>query len=445
MPLRALGMWIGQAQRATASGERIFEIIDEPEEIADAPAARDASARRRRDPLRARLLRVPARPAGPRAASTSTSPPGTTIALIGHTGSGKTTLTSLVPRFYDVDRPAASRRRRRRSRRHAALPAPRDRRHRAGSLPLLGHRAREHRLRPPRPLRRGRSSGRARRPGARVHRAPAARLRHRDRRARDHPLRRPAATHRDRPRARDRPAHPDPRRRHRLGRRDDRGANPRGPPRGDARPDDAHHRAPALDDRARRRDRRARRRAHRRARHARRAHRGRAPSTGRSTSTGSSSGSSPTPSRRAARWRTSPEGPSGRQQLMQERGAGSRTGRGHGRAGGSALLWRLTQPYRAPHRLLASSRSSPRRRPRSPRRYLAKFALDDAINARRRHRLYIVVAHLRRRGPRELGMTTSRPTSRAGSASGSSPTFACASSSTCSGSRSASTSATAPA
>ena len=29
-------------------------------------------------------------------------PPGKTIALIGHTGSGKTTLTSLVPRFYDV-------------------------------------------------------------------------------------------------------------------------------------------------------------------------------------------------------------------------------------------------------------------------------------------------------------------------------------------------------
>jgi len=29
-------------------------------------------------------------------------PPGQTIALIGHTGSGKTTLTSLVPRFYDV-------------------------------------------------------------------------------------------------------------------------------------------------------------------------------------------------------------------------------------------------------------------------------------------------------------------------------------------------------
>src|SRR5512133_2109287 len=39
MPLRMLGMWIGQSQRATASGERIFEIMDEPEELADNPNA----------------------------------------------------------------------------------------------------------------------------------------------------------------------------------------------------------------------------------------------------------------------------------------------------------------------------------------------------------------------------------------------------------------------
>src|SRR5438270_4306593 len=38
-PLRSLGMWIGQAQRATASGERIFQVMDEPEEVADAPDA----------------------------------------------------------------------------------------------------------------------------------------------------------------------------------------------------------------------------------------------------------------------------------------------------------------------------------------------------------------------------------------------------------------------
>src|ERR687886_3023130 len=41
MPLRSLGMWIGQAQRATASGERIFQVMDEPEEIFDAPDAKD--------------------------------------------------------------------------------------------------------------------------------------------------------------------------------------------------------------------------------------------------------------------------------------------------------------------------------------------------------------------------------------------------------------------
>ena len=49
VPLRSLGMWIGQAQRATASGERIFEVMDEPEGVEDRPdadrAARPAPAR----------------------------------------------------------------------------------------------------------------------------------------------------------------------------------------------------------------------------------------------------------------------------------------------------------------------------------------------------------------------------------------------------------------
>ena len=108
MPLRALGMWIGQAQRATAAGERIFEIIDEPEEIADAPERGRLPPGPGRDPLRERLASstCAGRPVL-RRRSTSTIAPGTTIALIGHTGSGKTTLTSLVPRFYDVDRAAA--------------------------------------------------------------------------------------------------------------------------------------------------------------------------------------------------------------------------------------------------------------------------------------------------------------------------------------------------
>src|SRR6185312_12969326 len=101
MPLRSLGMWIGQAQRATAAGERIFQVMDEPEEVADRLGAIDLPAGRGevafedvsfqyldgRPVLRDVDLAIPA---------------GRTIALIGHTGSGKTTLTSLVPRFYDV-------------------------------------------------------------------------------------------------------------------------------------------------------------------------------------------------------------------------------------------------------------------------------------------------------------------------------------------------------
>jgi ATP-binding cassette subfamily B protein len=101
MPLRQLGMWIGQAQRATASGERIFQVIDEPEEIGDARNAPELPAGpgrlsfegvtfgydAERPVLHEIRLEIEA---------------GRVVALIGHTGSGKTTLASLVPRFYDV-------------------------------------------------------------------------------------------------------------------------------------------------------------------------------------------------------------------------------------------------------------------------------------------------------------------------------------------------------
>jgi ABC-type multidrug transport system fused ATPase/permease subunit len=101
MPLRQLGMWIGQAQRATASGERIFQVIDEPEDIIDAPDARSLPPGPGRikfehvtfgyDPDRPVLHDVDLE-----------LEPGRVVALIGHTGAGKTTLAALVPRFYDV-------------------------------------------------------------------------------------------------------------------------------------------------------------------------------------------------------------------------------------------------------------------------------------------------------------------------------------------------------
>jgi ABC-type multidrug transport system fused ATPase/permease subunit len=100
-PLRMLGMWIGQSQRATASGERIFEVMDEPEEVTDLPDAVELPAGEGRvrfehvsfgyDLERPVLRDVDLE-----------LEPGRTVALIGHTGSGKTTLATLVPRFYDT-------------------------------------------------------------------------------------------------------------------------------------------------------------------------------------------------------------------------------------------------------------------------------------------------------------------------------------------------------
>src|SRR5713226_3880407 len=101
MPLRMLGMWIGQAQRATASGERIFEVLDEPEDVADWPGAIDLAP----GPGRLAYRGVGFEYASGRPVLHGIDlelDPGTTFALIGHTGSGKTTLATLVPRFYDV-------------------------------------------------------------------------------------------------------------------------------------------------------------------------------------------------------------------------------------------------------------------------------------------------------------------------------------------------------
>ena len=101
MPLRSLGMWVGQAQRATASGERIFQIMDEPEEIEDRPDA--AELRPGGGHLRFEDVSFEYLPGRSVLQDVDLEiAPGRTVALIGHTGSGKTTLTSLVPRFYDV-------------------------------------------------------------------------------------------------------------------------------------------------------------------------------------------------------------------------------------------------------------------------------------------------------------------------------------------------------
>jgi ATP-binding cassette, subfamily B, bacterial len=101
-PMRTLGYMLGAAQRATASGTRIFQILDRQPGIVAPPDAPPLPEGRGRVELRGASLTFEgaSRPALDGVDLTVAA--GTTIALVGGTGSGKTTLTSLLPRLYDV-------------------------------------------------------------------------------------------------------------------------------------------------------------------------------------------------------------------------------------------------------------------------------------------------------------------------------------------------------
>jgi ATP-binding cassette subfamily B multidrug efflux pump len=104
-PLQDLSEKFNLLQSAMASSERIFALLDEPVTVTE-PASPVALPRPVRGAVRFENVWFRYSPTGPwvlRDVSFSASP-GQTIALVGHTGAGKTTIVSLLLRFYDPER-----------------------------------------------------------------------------------------------------------------------------------------------------------------------------------------------------------------------------------------------------------------------------------------------------------------------------------------------------
>ena len=101
-PMGQLGFIINLMSQASASAQRIFEILDTRNEIADKPGALELdsiSGRVQFDDVTFRYFKG----GEPVLSGVSfTVEPGQTVALLGATGSGKSTIINLLPRFYDV-------------------------------------------------------------------------------------------------------------------------------------------------------------------------------------------------------------------------------------------------------------------------------------------------------------------------------------------------------
>ena len=106
-PVRMLGFMITSFSRAIAAGQRVFELLDAQSAVQERPGARplvNATGHVRfegvsfgYDNVSAVLRDIDI-----------DAPPGKVIALLGPTGSGKSTIVNLLPRFYDVTKGAIS-------------------------------------------------------------------------------------------------------------------------------------------------------------------------------------------------------------------------------------------------------------------------------------------------------------------------------------------------
>ena len=100
-PIKRIGRVIGNIQRALAAGQRVFGVLDLPEDITDAPDAKAI------DNVSGKVTfeHVDFSYNPDEQVLTDVSfevEPGQVVALVGPSGAGKTTIASLLPRFYDI-------------------------------------------------------------------------------------------------------------------------------------------------------------------------------------------------------------------------------------------------------------------------------------------------------------------------------------------------------
>ena len=101
-PILTIGFLSASISRAGASSQRVFDVLDAPLDVKDSPEASILL------PLSCRVdfddvsFRYPGSVRDILTGVSFTARPGQTVAVLGTTGSGKSTLVNLIPRFYDV-------------------------------------------------------------------------------------------------------------------------------------------------------------------------------------------------------------------------------------------------------------------------------------------------------------------------------------------------------